>query len=98
MRKLKDVDVLPEADGELVDAEENDERKELLRTPGDPTSEGFESHREGHLPYRSWCPHCLNGKATGRQHRPQTKEQRILQLGFDYPSSAWHGMTRIGHW
>ena len=38
-----------------------------------------------HLPYRSWCPHCVNGKATGRPHKPcGTDKDAVPQLGFDY--------------
>ena len=46
----------------------------------------YEAHRVDHLPYRSWCPHCVNGKATGRQHKPRPTDQAstVPQLAFDY--------------
>ena len=83
---LDNVDSLPEVGEDLVDVEEEDDTKHILRQPGDPTAEEYETHRVDHLPYRSWCPHCVNGKATGRQHKPRSTDQddMIPQLGFDY--------------
>ena len=69
-----------------MDVEEEDNTKKVLRHPGDPTAEEYEAHRVDHLPYRSWCPHCVNGKATGRQHKPRSADEAdtVPQLGFDY--------------
>jgi hypothetical protein len=61
-----------------------DDKKKILRSPGDPTMEEYQAHRADHMPYRSWCPHCVNGRATGHQHKGQKEKQRVPQLGFDY--------------
>ena len=37
----------------LIDFEEDDKKK-VLRNPGDPTVEEYEAHRADHMPYRSW--------------------------------------------
>ena len=34
-----------------------------------PSKEEVELHNLTHLPYRSWCPHCVKGKAKRRHHR-----------------------------
>ena len=34
-----------------------------------PSKEEVELHNLIHLPYRSWCPHCVRGKAKRRHHR-----------------------------
>ena len=39
----------------------------ILHDPGQPTQTQLEDHRVDHLPYRSWCPECVAGKATGEQ-------------------------------
>ena len=30
-----------------------------------PLKEEVEAHNGSHVPYRSWCPHCVNGKGKG---------------------------------
>ena len=83
-RSFEDVEELPEVGEDLIDVEEVDDKKKVLRNPGDPTMEEYEAHRVDHMPYRSYCPHCVNGRATGHKHKSQREEQRVPQLGFDY--------------
>ena len=79
---LDGVETLPEIGEDLVDVDEEDTAKRVLRHPGDPTAEEYEAHRVDHLPYRSWCPHCVNGKATGRPHKPCTADpDTVRNLG-----------------
>ena len=82
-RSFEDVDELPEVGEDLVDVEEVDAKKRVLKGPGDPTIEEYEAHRTDRMPYRSWCPHRVNGRATGHQHKSQKEEQRVPQFGFD---------------
>ena len=35
----------------------------VLRDPGAPTTAEVELHNATHLPFRSWCPSCVSGKA-----------------------------------
>ena len=40
-----------------------------MRSPQEPTDAEIEKHVAcGHLPYRSWCSHCVRGRGTGRAH------------------------------
>ena len=53
--------------------------------PGDPTPAQRAAHRaEGHIPFRSWCRHCVEGRATGEQHRQRTGTRAVCVFGFDY--------------
>ena len=39
-----------------------------------------------HLPFRSWCPHCVSGKAPDRSHKKRENhdDKRIPEIVFDY--------------
>ena len=47
------------------------------RNPEDPTPEERELHMaKGHLPYRNWCPICVEGRGREDPHYEQTKIDR----------------------
>jgi len=56
----------------------------ILPDPGQPTQKQLEDHRIDHLPYRSWCPECVAGRATGEQHQKRLEEKRITTFSMDY--------------
>ena len=68
------------------DESEEARRPEVLRDPGAPTPKEIEEHNVTHLPFRSWCPHCVSGKAQDRHHRRRenTDEKQIPEIVFDY--------------
>eukprot|EP00971_Amphidinium_carterae_P209657 4159003-Amphidinium_carterae.1 len=39
-----------------------------LAVPVRPSKAEVEAHNLTHLPYRSWCPHCVRAKARPRGH------------------------------
>ena len=58
--------------GEVIELEEHEEDCAPIRLapePGEPTDEQVEVHRTSHLPYRSWCETCVEGRGSGEQHR-----------------------------
>ena len=60
---------------------------EVLRDPGAPTKRELEEHNITHLPFRSWCQHCVAGKAQDRPHKMNKSAQMDKQLPevvFDY--------------
>ena len=60
---------------------------EVLRDPGAPTQREVEEHNITHLPFRSWCPYCVSGKAQDRQHRLRKEDQmakQVPEVVFDY--------------
>ena len=51
------------------------------------TSEEVAMHMVNHIPFRSWCSHCVNGKAHGNQHRRRKameEEVREPIVSVDY--------------
>ena len=53
-----------------------------------PSKEEVERHNVTHLPYRSWCRHCVRGKAKRRAHRKRMRKERggVPVISLDY---AW---------
>ena len=41
----------------------------VLRDPGQPTQQQRREHECTDVPYRSWCHHCVRGRAKGRPRR-----------------------------
>ena len=82
------METIPEVGEDLADIKEPDNAKRVLKHPGDPTAEEYEAHRVDHLPYSSWCPHCVADKATGHQHRGIRERSLVPQFGFDYLVAA----------
>ncbi len=63
---------------------EDVERLKVARDPKLPSKEEFEAHRtEGHIPFRSWCKFCNQGRGRGEQHR-HGPGSAIPRVGIDY--------------
>ena len=57
----------------------------VLPDPGEPTASQMEDHRaSGHIPYRSWCRECVEGRATGEQHRKRRGTRTVCVFSVDY--------------
>ena len=50
------------------------------RGPLDPTHAEWEAHQATHLPYRSWCAHCVAGRSDNPPHRraPADREEPAI--------------------
>ena len=48
----------------------------LTRNPADPTPEERSRHDATHLPYRPWCPVCVEARAAEDPHYERTAEER----------------------
>ncbi len=60
--------------------EDNEEQEEAMKIKvaaagRRPTAIEVEEHMNNHLPYRSWCPHCVKAKARGTAHN-QVKDRK----------------------
>ena len=75
-----------ELDEEETEVVEEARKTRQLASPYTPTAKEVEEHRLTHLPYRSWCPECVQGRARNRPHRraEQPKEYRVPQVVVDY--------------
>jgi hypothetical protein len=50
-----------------------------------PTEQEVQQHDITHLPFRSWCPHCVSGKARNRPHRKlKDKVHQVPNIVVDY--------------
>ena len=56
----------------------------LLRGPCDPTQQQMDLYNLTHLPYMSWCPHCVATRRPNIVHVSSKQESTIPQLATDY--------------
>ena len=53
--------------------------------PAMPNAAGVAEHRVTHMPYRSWCKHCVAGRGVGEQRgRHVGRQHDIPRVGVDY--------------
>ena len=80
----------PEPPGDdLADADEatvEDGQKPIpVPSPGSHTREEYVRHCLTHVPYRSWCPHCVKGQRHNAAHTTKPKGVReVPMLAIDY--------------
>ena len=55
------------ADGDADDEEETQDPKQVT-TPILPTEEEIRDHEVAHMPFRAWCPSCVQGSAVDDPH------------------------------
>ena len=83
------VGMFSDDDNEAEDIEQEARRAaHQRRQHRAPTEQEMEEHRGTHLPYRSWCPHCVAGRGPGTQHRKtraaDEKERGVASVAVDY--------------
>ena len=58
------------------------------RKPEEPTKEERRIHKITHLPFRSWCPHCVKARAKNWPHYKQREEKKsekaLVTFAVDY--------------
>ena len=69
----EEIEPVPEAHEEV-------RRAKIGRRPDLPTKADIEEHYPLHLHYRSWCEHCVAGKARLAQHRVQPADRERLGI------------------
>ena len=70
---------------EAEEAQEEAKVPRPLRDPGAPTRAMVEAHAATHLPFRSWCPHCVAGRRDGLPHRKvEPDEDGRPEVHMDY--------------
>ena len=82
-------------DAEQYDAQGNEpeeeemEKPKMVRQPDKPTAKQIAEHELTHMPFRSWCTHCIRGRARNDQHRRQKegaddKDDCVTTWSMDY--------------
>ena len=80
-----------------LDVEEEAREPQVLRDPGAPTEAEVEKHNVTHLPFRSWCPACVEGKARDKHHKKREYQhnKEIPEIVFDYGFMGAEGEETI---
>ena len=74
-------DVAEETEGEQEEAR----KPKMAKAPAKPSKEEVEEHMVTHLPFRSWCPHCVRGKSKGKPHGKANKgNHEVPTIALDY--------------
>ena len=88
--------------GERTRAEKEEERVKRMHDPRKPTVQEVEDHNRTHLPYRNWCPYCVQAKGKDLDHRKSIKEERgLAEFSFDYcfpADESGYRLTGFGFW
>ena len=57
----------------------------VAKLPKQPTREEIEERMITHIPFRSWCPHCVRGKCKGKFHKSSNAQPKeILTVALEY--------------
>ena len=81
---VEDLEGGGSADEELHPAEEARAARPA-RDPGAPTAAMIEAHASTHLPYRSWCPDCVQGRRDNAAHKAiGAGVLEVPEVCFDY--------------
>ena len=76
-------DMLFGPEGEDLECEECQPPKRL-GDPVLPSQQEVSDHKCTHLPYRSWCKWCVQGRGVGPQHYRRGGKSAIPRVGLDY--------------
>ena len=55
-------------DEEDIAAAEEGVKHKVTRDPGEPSESERSMHELTHIPFRSWCPHCVRGRGKSNPH------------------------------
>ena len=55
-----------------------------MQDPKAPSPEEIADHNLSHLPYRSWCRHCVRGKCKEMPHYKSKDEPLMNEVHFDF--------------
>ena len=73
-------------DEDVNDEQDMGERRpRKVQSPKLPSQEEIDMHELTHLPYRSWCTHCVRGRGESHPHYKVPEEKRaIKEIHMDY--------------
>mgnify|MGYP001458192757 CR=1 FL=1 len=65
------------AEGKDREEEAEEARKvKYMKCPHEPSQLEVEDHMINHMPYRSWCEHCIKGRAVAPAHNKVTEVEK----------------------
>ena len=83
---------------EQLDVDEDVEDKKPLPTPVLPSRADIDRHWLDHLPFRSWCNICVNGRGRERPHHRHPGVRTLPTLCFDYMFVSKKGVFTRDEW
>ena len=82
-----------QGDEEITAPEEEATPSKAMVRPSTPSQEEIDRHRIDHLPYRDWCPECVEGFGRERAHHASRDHDRTIPLiSLDYMYLARSGV------
>ena len=78
---------MPDPDATPVQLDESEEARKPKHKalPHNVIKEVYDAHQLTHLPFRSWCDHCVKGKAVDDAHRPRIDPHKgKAKIGMNY--------------
>jgi hypothetical protein len=84
-----EVQVQGVEDEEVIEAELNEEVREprKVHNPALPSRAEIELHMLTHLPFRSWCEHCVRGRGESVKHEKVEELPEQPEVHMDF--SSW---------
>ena len=73
-----------ESNADKEDIDEDGVQPAVKSTEPQPSRQEVEEHMKTHIPYRSWCPPCVRGKARAKYHKGNKDEKHIPTISADY--------------
>ena len=67
-------------EGQDLDDDEEGRRPKVLDGPVQVSKKMREEHEATHLPYRSWCAHCVRGRGRSNAHKARREEKEKMRL------------------
>jgi hypothetical protein len=83
-------EVIEDDESERDDEEGEEGRKvEVKRLSERPSQGEVDEHNTNHIPFRSWCKHCVKGKAVNQSHKrakgtEQECEVPVISIDYAY--------------
>ena len=78
----------------IDDSDEEGQQPKVMRSPKAPTKAEREEHEATHLPFRSWCTHCLRGRGRNKPHHRQVVDEELDQLKVPKISTDYFFMSQ----
>ena len=79
-RMMEDEEKKPGEEGE-----DEGDKPRVVTSPAQPSAKEIEEHMVTHIPFRSWCPHCVAGKSKSNPHRKNVeREAEVPEIHVDY--------------
>ena len=72
---------------EDIDEQQEARKAKGIPAPRQPTEQERMEHELTHLPYRSWCPLCVQGKGRADNHPKQHSKTPVIQIDITYYKS-----------